>query len=48
MEDGECRRDDEKFAHVAAWEFQGDDRPPTRHVEPLIYEGIHLATRSYK
>jgi succinate dehydrogenase / fumarate reductase flavoprotein subunit len=48
MEDGECRRDDEKFAHVAAWEFQGDDCPPTRHVEPLNYEGIHLATRSYK
>ncbi|MCC7517726.1 MAG: fumarate reductase/succinate dehydrogenase flavoprotein subunit [Verrucomicrobiae bacterium] len=48
MEDGECRRDDANFAHVAAWEFQGEDRPPVRHAEPLVYEETHLATRSYK
>ncbi|NUN92951.1 MAG: fumarate reductase/succinate dehydrogenase flavoprotein subunit [Verrucomicrobiae bacterium] len=48
LEDGECRRNDEKFAHVAAWEFQGDGRPPLRHAEPLVYEEAHLATRSYK
>jgi succinate dehydrogenase / fumarate reductase flavoprotein subunit len=48
MEDGECRRDDAKFAHVAAWEYQGDGRPPARHTEPLAYEEVHLATRSYK
>lgn len=48
MEDGECRRDDERFAHVAAWEFQGENKLPMRHIEPLVYEEIKLAQRSYK
>jgi len=47
-EDGEAKRDDEHFAHVAVWEFQGDDKPPIRHTEPLQFEVIHLAVRSYK
>jgi succinate dehydrogenase / fumarate reductase flavoprotein subunit len=46
--DGEAKRDDERFAHVAAWEYTGDDSPPVRHVEPLAYENVQLATRSYK
>jgi succinate dehydrogenase / fumarate reductase flavoprotein subunit len=46
--DGEAKRDDERFAHVAAWEYTGDDTPPVRHVEPLAYENVQLATRSYK
>jgi len=46
--DGEALRDDELFAHVAAWEYTGDGRPPTRHVEPLSFEHVHLAQRSYK
>jgi succinate dehydrogenase / fumarate reductase flavoprotein subunit len=33
---------------VAAWEYTGDGRPPVRNVEPLEYEFVHLATRSYK
>jgi succinate dehydrogenase / fumarate reductase flavoprotein subunit len=48
MEDGEAKRDDEHFAHVAVWEFQGDEKPAIRHVEPLKFEVIHLAVRSYK
>jgi succinate dehydrogenase / fumarate reductase flavoprotein subunit len=48
QEDGECRRDDERFAHVAAWEYQGPGQPPRRHVEPLVYEEIHMSQRSYK
>ena len=48
MEDGEARRDDAAFAHVAAWEYQGDDKKPLRHEEPLTFENIALATRSYK
>jgi succinate dehydrogenase / fumarate reductase flavoprotein subunit len=36
------------FAHVAAWEYTGDNQKPNRHAEPLEYENIHLATRSYK
>jgi succinate dehydrogenase / fumarate reductase, flavoprotein subunit len=46
--DGEARRDDERFAHAAVWEFRGEDVRPTRHVEPLAFENVKLATRSYK
>jgi len=46
--DGEAQRDDEHFAHVAAWEYQGENKPPIRHIEPLVYENVKLATRSYK
>lgn len=46
--EGECLRNDEQFAHVAAWEYQGEGRPPLRNVEPLAYETVHLAKRSYK
>ncbi len=46
--DGEALRDDERFCHVAAWEYTGEDRMPTRHVEPLTFENTHLAVRSYK
>lgn len=47
--DGEAKRDDEKFCHVAAWEWQGSaDKPQARHTEELQFENVHLATRSYK
>jgi len=46
--EGECLRNDETFAHVAAWEYAGEDRPPIRNVEPLEFEYVHLAQRSYK
>ncbi|HEV8357647.1 MAG TPA: fumarate reductase/succinate dehydrogenase flavoprotein subunit [Gemmatimonadales bacterium] len=45
--DGEARRDDERFAYVAAWEYDGEGRPPVLHREPLVFENVHLATRSY-
>ena len=48
FEDGEAKRDDENFAHVAAWEYVGEVAKSVRHVEPLHYENIHLAVRSYK
>ena len=47
-EDGEARRDDERFAYVAAWEFQGLDRKPILHKEDLVYEEVHMSQRSYK
>jgi succinate dehydrogenase / fumarate reductase flavoprotein subunit len=47
-EDGEARRDDERFAYVAAWEFTGVGSPPIPHKEPLDFEYVHLAQRSYK
>ncbi|MEK6407737.1 MAG: fumarate reductase/succinate dehydrogenase flavoprotein subunit [Acidobacteriota bacterium] len=46
--DGEARRDDERFSYVAAWEYQGVDQRPILHKEPLVYEEVHLAQRSYK
>jgi succinate dehydrogenase / fumarate reductase flavoprotein subunit len=47
-DEGEALRDDENFAHVAAWEYTGEDSKPKRHIEPLEYEYVALATRSYK
>ena len=46
--DGEAKRDDESFSYVAAWEYQGLDNRPILHKEPLVYEEVHLAQRSYK
>ena len=47
-EEGEAQRNDEEFCHVAAWEWTGDAMKPKRHTEDLVFESIHLATRSYK
>ncbi len=47
-EDGEATRDDENFAYVGAWEFKGNDKAPELHKEPLKFENIKLAVRSYK
>ena len=46
--DGEALRNDEKFLYVAAWEFKGEGNEPVLHKEPLVYEAVKLATRSYK
>ncbi len=48
QEDGEAKRDDQNFSHVAAWEWNGSERPQTRHIEELQFENVKLATRSYK
>jgi succinate dehydrogenase / fumarate reductase flavoprotein subunit len=48
QDNGEAARNDEKFAHVAVWEHAGEGKLPVRHVEPLRFENVHLATRSYK
>ncbi len=47
-EEGEALRDDDKFCHVAAWEWSGDPMTAKRNVEELEFEDVHLATRSYK
>jgi succinate dehydrogenase / fumarate reductase, flavoprotein subunit len=47
-EDGEALRDDEHFAYVGAWEYQGEDRQPALNKEPLEFEYVKLAQRSYK
>jgi succinate dehydrogenase / fumarate reductase flavoprotein subunit len=47
-EDGEARRDDGRFCYAAAWEYEGTEKPPLLHKEPLEFENVHLTTRSYK
>ncbi len=46
--EGEAQRDDENFAHVAAWEWNGEGTAQTRHREELTFENVALAQRSYK
>ncbi|MCX6935650.1 MAG: fumarate reductase/succinate dehydrogenase flavoprotein subunit [Verrucomicrobia bacterium] len=46
--DGECARRDAEHSDVSAWEFKGDGKPEVRHIEPLNFEELQLATRSYK
>jgi succinate dehydrogenase / fumarate reductase flavoprotein subunit len=47
-QDGEAKRNDDEYLYVGAWEFRGDDDAPALHKEPLVYEEVKLATRSYK
>lgn len=46
--DNEALRDDQKFCHVAAWEWQGEGKKQVRHQEDLKFENVKLASRSYK
>jgi succinate dehydrogenase / fumarate reductase flavoprotein subunit len=46
-EEGEALRDDENFMYVAAWEYEGESKW-NLNPEPLIYENIKIAQRSYK
>ncbi len=45
--EGETKRDDENFAHVAIWEYKGDAEP-VRHEEQLKFETVKLSQRNYK
>jgi succinate dehydrogenase / fumarate reductase flavoprotein subunit len=47
-EDGEAARNDAEYAYVAAWEWKGQGQQPALHKEPLAFERVALATRSYK
>ncbi len=47
-EEGEAMRDDDNFTHVAAWEWNGEGTPSTRHREELEFENVELTQRSYK
>ena len=47
-EDGEAQRNDDLYANVSAWEWTGDPSAPALHTEPLTFEYVKLATRSYK
>ena len=47
-EEGEAKRDDVNQAHVSAWEWKGYNVPQAHHKEPLEFENVALAQRSYK
>jgi succinate dehydrogenase / fumarate reductase flavoprotein subunit len=47
-DDGEAMRNDEDFCYVAAWEFKGVGVEPELHKEPLKFDNVKLAVRSYK
>ncbi|MDJ0633898.1 MAG: fumarate reductase/succinate dehydrogenase flavoprotein subunit [Xenococcaceae cyanobacterium MO_188.B29] len=46
--EGEAKRNDDDFAYVAAWQYQGDEQIPTLHKEQLDFENVKLTQRSYK
>jgi succinate dehydrogenase / fumarate reductase, flavoprotein subunit len=48
QEDGEAARDDDKFSYVAAWQWSGDSAAPKLLREPLVFEYVKPAKRSYK
>ena len=47
-EEGEAKRNDEKFAHVSVFEFKGVDEEPELTKEPLSFDALPLADRNYK
>ena len=48
QDEGEAKRNDEKYAYVAAWEYKGENGEPVMHREDLTFENIKLQVRSYK
>jgi succinate dehydrogenase / fumarate reductase flavoprotein subunit len=46
--DGEAKRNDAEYQYVAAWEHQGEGRPPALHKEPLVFTEVQPSVRSYK
>ncbi|HKI96222.1 MAG TPA: fumarate reductase/succinate dehydrogenase flavoprotein subunit [Gemmatimonadales bacterium] len=46
--EGEAKRNDDKFAYVAAWAYAGPDAAPKLLKEPLEFEYVHFSQRSYK
>jgi succinate dehydrogenase / fumarate reductase, flavoprotein subunit len=47
-EDGEAMRDDKKYCYVASWEYTGNLAKPALNKEPLEFEYVKPAQRSYK
>jgi len=45
--EGEAKRDDARFGYVAAWEYAGAGKAPVLNKEPLEFEVVHPAQRSY-
>lgn len=43
----EALRDDARYSHVAAWQYQGEAEP-LLHKEPLAFADVEVSSRSYK
>ncbi len=48
QEEGEAKRNDEKFMNASVWEWKGEGQKAVKHVEPLVYETFKPSIRSYK
>jgi succinate dehydrogenase / fumarate reductase flavoprotein subunit len=48
LSSGEAKRNDQDYAFVGVWEYQGEEKEPTLQKEPLVYEEVNFSTRSYK
>lgn len=46
--EGEAKRNDAEFAYVAAWEYNGKEKPQTLHKEMLSFVEVEMKERSYK
>ncbi len=46
--EGECDRNDDDYAYVAAWEYAGEGKAPILNKEPLVYESAKMVKRNYK
>jgi succinate dehydrogenase / fumarate reductase flavoprotein subunit len=46
--ENEALRNDEEYAHVAVWEYKGENQTPIRHKEELTFDNVPLSQRSYK
>ena len=46
--EGEALRNDDKYAFVSCWEYQGPEKDPDLHKEELVYENIKMVQRNYK
>ena len=47
-EEGEAKRKDDEFSYVAAWQYNGPEKPETLNKEDLVFENVKLTQRSYK
>lgn len=47
-EEGEAKRNDDKFTYVSCWEYKGEGQEPVLHKEDLVFENVKLTQRSYK
>ena len=48
VDEGEAKRNDDKFTYVSCWEYKGENEEPVLHKEDLVFENVKLTQRSYK